>query len=119
MRRTSDMRAQLTVVPSPEASPPGADDAVRRLVATIRELRAENLNLRTALDSRIVIEQAKGVLAERFATTPDTAFAALRTGARSSRVRLHDLAREVVSSRATPPAVAREFARRSDTGDAA
>ncbi len=53
--------------------------------------------LQSALDSRIVIEQAKGVLAGRYGMTPDAAFEVLRGHARASRMKLHDLARGVVS----------------------
>jgi AmiR/NasT family two-component response regulator len=49
-----------------------------------------------------VIEQAKGMLAERFGTDVDAAFRLLRRGARSSRIRLRDLAAQVVSSSETP-----------------
>jgi GAF domain-containing protein len=52
--------------------------------------------LQHALDSRIVIEQAKGILAERHGTDPARAFQALRTRARSSNARVHDVARGVV-----------------------
>jgi ANTAR domain len=62
--------------------------------------RAEQLQ--QALDSRIVIEQAKGILAERFRLDLDKAFVLLRTAARRHRIKLHDLAAEVVASRTTP-----------------
>jgi GAF domain-containing protein len=53
--------------------------------------------LQTALNTRVIIEQAKGVLAARSGTlSPDEAFAALRGYARSRHRRLSDLAREVV-----------------------
>jgi AmiR/NasT family two-component response regulator len=55
--------------------------------------------LQTALDSRVVIEQAKGVLAERLGFDMDTAFSTLRNAARRANRRLSDLAREVVESR--------------------
>ena len=55
--------------------------------------------LQTALNSRVVIEQAKGVLAERRGIDMETAFALLRDTARSRNRRLADLAREVVESR--------------------
>ncbi|GAB2909835.1 GAF and ANTAR domain-containing protein [Rhodococcus aerolatus] len=52
--------------------------------------------LQTALRSRVVIEQAKGVLAERRGTGTEEAFEVLRGRARHSRRRLLDVAREVV-----------------------
>jgi hypothetical protein len=54
--------------------------------------------LQAALTSRIVIEQAKGVRAERLQIGVDEAFAVLRGGARSRNVLLSELAREVASS---------------------
>lgn len=52
--------------------------------------------LRTALDSRVVIEQAKGMLAAHSDLTPEKAFTALRAYARTHHHRLSDLARQVV-----------------------
>jgi hypothetical protein len=60
--------------------------------------------LQGALDSRVAIEQAKGILAERFEIDMDTAFTAMRGYARSNNSRLLDVARSVVST----PAVAAE-----------
>ena len=48
---------------------------------------------------------AKGVLAERLAIGPEDAFILLRRSARSSRVKLHDLAAAVIASRETPPQI--------------
>lgn len=53
--------------------------------------------LQLALDTRIVIEQAKGVLAERGHLDMDEAFQSLRTYARSHNQRLSDLADAVVN----------------------
>jgi AmiR/NasT family two-component response regulator len=50
--------------------------------------------LQQALTSRIVIEQAKGVLAERLKISADDAFEVLRGVARSRNRLLSDLARE-------------------------
>lgn len=82
-----------------------AEDAVeqverfRELVASLLE---KNQQLQRALDSRIVIEQAKGVLAERYELGIDDAFDLLRGSARNHRLRLHVLAAAVVASRETP-----------------
>lgn len=53
--------------------------------------------LQEALDSRVVLEQAKGVLAERHRIHPDEAFAQLRARARTERRRLREVASEVVA----------------------
>jgi transcriptional regulator with GAF, ATPase, and Fis domain len=52
--------------------------------------------LQEALSSRVIIEQAKGVLAERRGMHVDEAFRVLRMYARSKGERLSDLARRVV-----------------------
>jgi AmiR/NasT family two-component response regulator len=60
--------------------------------------------LQTALNSRILIEQAKGVLAERLHLDVADAFALLRNGARSHNRRLSDLAQAIVDgSEQIPP----------------
>jgi GAF domain-containing protein len=58
--------------------------------------------LELALSSRVVIEQAKGVLATRWAVTVDDAFDRLRRHARSRQRQVSDVAREVVEGRADP-----------------
>jgi GAF domain-containing protein len=55
--------------------------------------------LQRALDSRIVIEQAKGRLAERLSLQPGDAFEILRRHARNHGLRLHDVARDVAEGR--------------------
>ena len=65
-------------------------------------LEIENAQLRAALDSRVVIEQAKGILAERFALQLPAAFLLLRRAARTSRRNLHAVAHDVVASPKTP-----------------
>jgi transcriptional regulator with GAF, ATPase, and Fis domain len=52
--------------------------------------------LQTALTSRIVIEQAKGVLAGRLGITVDEAFEMLRRHARSRNLKLHQAAAAVI-----------------------
>jgi GAF domain-containing protein len=63
---------------------------------TLTESRRLADQLQKALDSRVVIEQAKGVLAARHELNIDDAFQRLRERARNAGRRLHDVAREVV-----------------------
>jgi GAF domain-containing protein len=52
--------------------------------------------LQRALDSRVLIEQAKGVLSESASINVDEAFGAMRAYARSHNLRLHDVAEAIV-----------------------
>jgi hypothetical protein len=78
-------------------------------VATIGILAQRNIHqaelitiqLQTALHSRVTIEQAKGMLAERLRISVDEAFNLLRQHARSHNLRLSDLARDVAQGSAT------------------
>jgi len=65
------------------------------------EVLAEQLQ--AALDSRITIEQAKGVLAERMRLDIGEAFAVLRDHARRHNRRLSDVARAVIDGRVRIP----------------
>jgi AmiR/NasT family two-component response regulator len=60
-----------------------------------------NEQLQTALNSRVIIEQAKGKLAERLGVDMDQAFSLLRDRARVSNRRLSDLARAFVDGTET------------------
>ena len=53
-------------------------------------------NLQRALNTRIVVEQAKGILSERGRLPMDETFALLRSYARSHNLKLSDLAHSVV-----------------------
>src|SRR5204863_6051016 len=53
--------------------------------------------LQTALTSRVLIEQAKGILAERLTITMDAAFTTLRGHARAHHRHLSELAKAVVT----------------------
>lgn len=67
--------------------------------------------LQRALDSRVLIEQAKGILSERFGLAIDDAFDVLRNAARAHGVKLNMLAQELVTYRRTPAAVAEALVR--------
>ena len=75
------------------------------LYELLRLLLTRNHQLQTALDTRIVIEQAKGVLAERLHIPLQEAFLVLRTAARRNRLKIRDLAQRVVESPETPPEI--------------
>jgi GAF domain-containing protein len=61
-----------------------------------REARELAANLQGALNSRVVIEQAKGVLAERVGYEMDEAYQAMRWYARQHNLRLREVAAGVV-----------------------
>lgn len=61
------------------------------------EAQVLNEQLSEALNTRIVIEQAKGMIAEREGLPMDQAFALLRNHARSTNLRLADVAQAVAS----------------------
>jgi GAF domain-containing protein len=75
-----------------------ADVATIAILEHRAELEAQALNdqLQHALNSRIVIEQAKGVVAERRGLSMEEAFNSLRNPARNRNLRLVDVARGVI-----------------------
>jgi AmiR/NasT family two-component response regulator len=87
-------------------SPEDLQVVVRRLLGVTEAAYERRAQLEHALRTRIVIEQAKGVLAERFALDIEEAFELLRRAARSHRMKIHMLASQVVQSRETPPEIA-------------
>jgi GAF domain-containing protein len=82
-----------------------ADVATIAIIQERAISRAETLTeqLQGALNSRVVIEQAKGMIAHRHGVDVDTAFERLRAHARRSQLRLADLAREIVAGSADIP----------------
>jgi transcriptional regulator with GAF, ATPase, and Fis domain len=69
--------------------------------------RGEILNeqLQSALTSRVVIEQAKGVLAQHHGVGMDAAFDRLRRYSRTHNLRLAEVARQLATSQLDPAAI--------------
>ncbi|MFG2647831.1 GAF domain-containing protein [Streptomyces sp. NPDC048436] len=63
---------------------------------TIAHANQQRAQMHAALTSRIVIEQVKGILAERWNTSVDDAFDALRRHARSHQLGLTQLCRQLI-----------------------
>jgi hypothetical protein len=83
-------------VPGPRPPRPADGlDEVTRLRASVRQLEH-------ALASRVVVEQAIGVLTERWHVAPRDAFEQLRRVTRSHGLRIHDLAKLVIESSTDP-----------------
>lgn len=80
--------------------------ALERLFAVTEASYERRAQLQHALESRVVIEQAKGIIAERYGLEVDEAFDAIRRASRSNRVKLHDLAARIRPGEPTPPEVA-------------
>lgn len=66
---------------------------------TLRETQAVSESLQVALSSRIVIEQAKGMVAARGGVTVDEAFDLLRGYARNTNSRLPEVAESAIAGR--------------------
>ena len=63
-------------------------------------LLERTIQLQTAFDSRVVLEQAKGIVAVRESISPDEAFRKIRRQARRERRKLHEVAAEIVTTTA-------------------
>ncbi|WP_030020166.1 GAF and ANTAR domain-containing protein [Streptomyces monomycini] len=106
MRLRQQVVGALNLFDTREQNISGSDAQVAQAladVATIAILQhrtivhgnIERAQLKAALSSRIVIEQAKGILAERWNTDLDVAFDALRGHARAHQLRLTELCQQV------------------------
>ncbi len=117
MRLRRDVIGALSLLNAePDGVPAESSELGQALadVATIGILQQRSIDhavvlteqLQTALNSRVIIEQAKGMLAAHSGTlTPEEAFTALRGYARSHHHRLSDLARQVIDGTADVEAI--------------
>jgi hypothetical protein len=83
-----DDRHQIEV-----GTPEEATAAVARLLSVTEAVYERRAQLEHALQSRVAIEQAKGILAERYGIGVEEAFELIRRAARANRMKLHDLVR--------------------------
>lgn len=77
-------------------------DMAAAYITNLRSLAdAEQLNsqLQEALDSRVVIEQAKGIIEERHHLDPQAAFERLQDYARPRNQRIYDIAQDIIAGR--------------------
>jgi len=95
----------------------GRREAARMVESTAEEwpvrvqrLEQEMAGLRRAMRTRGLIEQAKGILAERLACDPEAAFAQLARQSQESNTPLVDVAADIVNSIAPPQHAANEVA---------
>ncbi|MCK9897420.1 GAF and ANTAR domain-containing protein [Frankia sp. AgB32] len=88
-----------------DLAPPGRPRRAERDLGEVEQLRLSVVQLEHALASRVIVEQAIGVLAERHQIRPREAFERLRRTARGMGRRVHDLARQVVDSVGDPRVV--------------
>ncbi|TFD92960.1 ANTAR domain-containing protein [Cryobacterium lactosi] len=79
---------------------PLSDEDAASIEAMVRAATT-NLNeeLHRALDARVTIERAKGVLAQQYGVPMDAAFSLLRAHARKTDKRLGDIAGKIMNSR--------------------
>ena len=87
-------------------TPEDASAAVARLLSVTHASYERRAQLEHALESRIGIEQAKGIVAERYGLEVDEAFQLIRRAARSHRMKLYDLVGAIRPGQATPPELA-------------
>jgi AmiR/NasT family two-component response regulator len=83
-----------------------ASAAVGRLLAVTQATYERRAQLEHALNSRVAIEQAKGIVAERYGVSLEEAFQLIRRAARTNRIKLHDLARAIRPGEQTPDELA-------------
>lgn len=108
MRRRKEIIGTLNLYGTDTTVPSDQDLVIAQALADVatigvlhyrarRDHETENRQLQHALNSRVIIEQAKGILASRGNLPIDAAFAKLRHYARSNNLRVRDLAAHIAT----------------------
>lgn len=84
-------------------TPQEATAAVARLLSVTHAAFERRAQLEQALQSRVAIEQAKGIVAERYGLNVEEAFQLIRRAARTNRMKLHELVRAIRPGEEAPP----------------
>jgi len=71
--------------------------AVARDASQLRRQEQLSVQLQEALESRVVIEQAKGIIAERHTVSIDKAYQFIRPHARNNNASLRAVAQAIIS----------------------
>lgn len=123
MRLRSDVIGALNLFSSRSAAMTQRDLALAQAMAdiatigilqerAIHDSRAFSAQLEVALESRIVIEQAKGIVAERDRVSVDEAFQLIRRFARDHNRLLSDTARQIITGSLASTALTAQGSRR-------
>ena len=114
MRLRNEVIGALNIFRSGEGALDDRDKKLARALADVatvalvsdRTISARQVladQLQEALNSRVLLEQAKGMLAQQAGVSVEEAFAVMRTHARRSGRGLRDVAADVVQGRGRPP----------------
>ncbi|WP_083737314.1 ANTAR domain-containing protein [Amycolatopsis keratiniphila] len=110
--RREDTLGAVTILTTETAPLPPAELSIANALAdvatiamlnhrTIAGLTTTSRQLQGALSSRVIIEQAKGLLSARLEVSPEGAFRLLRRYARGHNMRIGDLSERLMSRRLT------------------
>ncbi|MFC3454567.1 ANTAR domain-containing protein [Amycolatopsis speibonae] len=88
--------SETTLSPAASSGSPDSADELVAMRNRVRFYRTRSEQLQYALDHRLPIEQAKGILAERYQIDIGAAFELLRSFCRNNNMKIHDVARTLV-----------------------
>lgn len=94
--------ADLLAADLPDAGQAARPTRPSSEASEVERLRVTVAQLEHALEARVIVEQAIGVLAERQRVTPRHAFDRIRQAARARGRKVQDLSRDVVASVTNP-----------------